>query len=180
MLNSIINPECSSQPQSMQLDKLQTAFDRLYGGTSCGGRRRFRDLAGLQMKKFIEKHPNRYDLVRKKSKLYVKLKNEKIQMHGHSEAVIPHMDQFYVKEQLPRDRISTSEDEYSRSEPENIESNEHIVQIDSNQSEIEDQNWTTVKSSKKCSIMKNSTDADSNSPIHKMEETQQITCRWKK
>lgn len=61
MLASILNPENCRDPKEMVLQKLECAFTKLYG-TRKKEKKTFYEIAGMAMKKFLQKHSSLFDV----------------------------------------------------------------------------------------------------------------------
>ncbi|XP_064608099.1 uncharacterized protein LOC135472503 [Liolophura sinensis] len=72
MLNSILNPSCTEQPGEMNLQKLESAFDRLYGSIIEGKKQTFKMITEQPMKKFIQQHPDHFELENRQGNWNVK------------------------------------------------------------------------------------------------------------
>ncbi|XP_062607938.1 uncharacterized protein LOC134269747 [Saccostrea cucullata] len=61
MLTSILNPNGSEEPKEMCLQKLESAFTKLYG-TRKNEKKTFYEISGMKMKKFLQNNSEKFDV----------------------------------------------------------------------------------------------------------------------
>ena len=150
MINSILNPSFVTKPEAMDVQKLQTSFDRLYGKTNQRSHRSFKELSGLKLTQFLEKHKDWFQLERRSpSKLFVKPKFKK-RKANHSGDASAQQEALLLKAQLPDISDSVENDSFERRNPGKLSAVDFKPLSDNDDNQTDDHGeWVTVHKHKK-------------------------------